>query len=204
MSFQIRPLKEFLVRPALPAALHRLSELGVNLLWSWDHTLRALFRRLDPVIWKASNYNPVVMLGRVSARDAGARGVGSALPGDLPARVRILRRLSGRARECAVQHDGGVFLDGVRSARLHADLLGRLGGAFGRSSEGLERRDAAAYGHRACCIKRVSATDARSRRLAAGTHADQRFLLTSRNATIPRGRKRTPRHCDAGRLRPCF
>ena len=66
MSFQIRPLKEFLVRPALPVALHRLSELGVNLLWSWDHNLRALFRRLDPVIWKASNYNPVVMLGRVS------------------------------------------------------------------------------------------------------------------------------------------
>jgi starch phosphorylase len=65
MSFQIRPLKEFLVRPALPPALHRLSEIGVNLLWSWDHHLRALFRRLDPVIWKASNHNPVVMLGRV-------------------------------------------------------------------------------------------------------------------------------------------
>src|SRR5271170_809008 len=65
MSFQIRPLKEFLVRPALPAALQRLSELGINLLWSWDHNLRALFRRLDPVIWKNSNYNPVVMLGRV-------------------------------------------------------------------------------------------------------------------------------------------
>src|SRR5580700_8110172 len=65
MSFQIRPLKEFLVRPALPPALQRLSELGVNLLWSWDHNLRALFRRLDPAIWKASNHNPVVMLGRV-------------------------------------------------------------------------------------------------------------------------------------------
>jgi len=65
MPFQIRPLKEFLVRPALPTALQRLSEIGVNLLWSWDHHLRALFRRLDPVIWKASNHNPVVMLGRV-------------------------------------------------------------------------------------------------------------------------------------------
>ncbi|MBZ5605247.1 MAG: alpha-glucan family phosphorylase, partial [Acidobacteriia bacterium] len=65
MSFQIRPLKEFLVRPALPAALQRLSEIGINLLWSWDHNVRALFRRLDPVIWKESNHNPVVMLGRV-------------------------------------------------------------------------------------------------------------------------------------------
>jgi starch phosphorylase len=66
MSFQIRPLKEFLVRPALPPALERLSEIGINLLWSWDHNLRSLFRRLDPAIWKASNHNPVVMLGRLS------------------------------------------------------------------------------------------------------------------------------------------
>jgi glycogen phosphorylase len=65
MPFQIRPLKEFLVRPALPPAIGRLSELGQNLLWSWDHNLRGLFRRLDPAIWKASNHNPVVMLGRV-------------------------------------------------------------------------------------------------------------------------------------------
>ncbi len=65
MAFQIRPLKEFLVRPALPPALSRLSEIGVNIYWSWDHNLRALFRRLDPVLWKASNHNPVVMLGRL-------------------------------------------------------------------------------------------------------------------------------------------
>jgi len=53
------------VRPALPPALGRLPEIGINLLWSWDHNIRALFRRLDPVIWKDSNHNPVVMLGRV-------------------------------------------------------------------------------------------------------------------------------------------
>jgi starch phosphorylase len=65
MSFQIRPLKEFLVRPALPAAIQRLSELAVNLLWSWDHNMRAVFRRLEPTVWKASNHNPIVMLGQV-------------------------------------------------------------------------------------------------------------------------------------------
>jgi starch phosphorylase len=65
MSFQIRPLKEFLVRPALPVAIQRLSELAVNLLWSWDHNLRAVFRRLEPALWKASNYNPIVLLGQV-------------------------------------------------------------------------------------------------------------------------------------------
>jgi glycogen phosphorylase len=66
MSFQIHPLKQFLVRPALPAALQRMSEIAINLHWSWNHSLRSLFRRLDPVIWKASNHNPIVMLGRVS------------------------------------------------------------------------------------------------------------------------------------------
>jgi starch phosphorylase len=65
MSFQIHPLKEFLVRPALPAAIHRLAELASNLLWSWDHNQRAVFRRLEPTIWKTSNHNPVLMLGRV-------------------------------------------------------------------------------------------------------------------------------------------
>jgi starch phosphorylase len=66
MPFQIQPLKEFLVRPALPPALSRLSELAYNLFWSWEHTERSLFRRLDPALWKACNHNPVLMLGRVS------------------------------------------------------------------------------------------------------------------------------------------
>jgi glycogen phosphorylase len=65
MSFQIRPLREFLVRPALPASLQRLPELGLNLMWSWNHSVRAVFRRLDPPTWQASNHNPVVMLGQV-------------------------------------------------------------------------------------------------------------------------------------------
>lgn len=66
MPFRVRPIQEFLVRPTLPPALDRLPQLGLNLVWSWTHALRAAFRRLDPVAWKASNYNPVVMLGRVS------------------------------------------------------------------------------------------------------------------------------------------
>ncbi|MDQ2775915.1 MAG: alpha-glucan family phosphorylase [Acidobacteriota bacterium] len=66
MPYQIQPTKEFLVRPALPAALSRLPELANNLLWSWDHTIRSLFRRLEPALWKESNHNPVLQLGRIS------------------------------------------------------------------------------------------------------------------------------------------
>lgn len=66
MAFEIQPLREFLVRPAIPPALSRLPELAYNIVWSWEPVIRALFRRLDPVAWKESSYNPVVMLGRVS------------------------------------------------------------------------------------------------------------------------------------------
>ena len=43
-----------------------MSELAYNLLWSWDHNLRALFRRLDTALWRACGNNPVLMLGKIS------------------------------------------------------------------------------------------------------------------------------------------
>jgi starch phosphorylase len=66
MAFTIRPKQEFLVRPDVPRALSRLPELAYNILWSWEPTIRGLFRRLDPGMWRECGYNPVAMLGRVS------------------------------------------------------------------------------------------------------------------------------------------
>ncbi len=66
MPFYIQPIREFLVRPALPPSLVRLSELAYNLLWSWEPIIRAVFRRLDATLWRDCGYNPVLMLGRVS------------------------------------------------------------------------------------------------------------------------------------------
>ncbi|MFN7920597.1 MAG: alpha-glucan family phosphorylase [Bryobacteraceae bacterium] len=65
MRFHVHPLQQFLVRPALPESLPRLPELANNVLWSWDHTIRALFRRLDPQLWLASGHNPILMLSQV-------------------------------------------------------------------------------------------------------------------------------------------
>jgi starch phosphorylase len=42
-----------------------MSDLAYNLLWTWDHNIRSLFRRLDPALWKNCGHNPVLMLGRV-------------------------------------------------------------------------------------------------------------------------------------------
>jgi glycogen phosphorylase len=63
MPYSVLPLKEILVRPAIPPSLERLTELAYNLVWSWDHTIRAVFRRLGPSLWKDCNHNPVQMLG---------------------------------------------------------------------------------------------------------------------------------------------
>jgi starch phosphorylase len=65
MPFQIKPVREFLVRPSLPPALSRMSELAHNIVWSWEPIIRSLFRRLDPGLWRESGYNPVALLGRV-------------------------------------------------------------------------------------------------------------------------------------------
>jgi starch phosphorylase len=65
MPFHIEPLREFLVRPSLPDSLCRLTELAYNIVWSWEPLIRAVFRRLDPVLWRDCGYNPVLMLGRV-------------------------------------------------------------------------------------------------------------------------------------------
>ena len=65
MPFEIRPIREFLVRPALPEKLSRMSELAYNIFWSWDVTIRSLFRVLDSKLWTASGHNPVRMLSEV-------------------------------------------------------------------------------------------------------------------------------------------
>src|SRR6202042_2538157 len=65
MPFNIQPIREFVVRPALPPQLARMSELAYNILWAWEPSIRTLFRRLDANLWKDSRYTPVVMLGRV-------------------------------------------------------------------------------------------------------------------------------------------
>src|ERR1019366_10358797 len=65
MPFHIQPIREFLVRPTLPESLSRLSEVAHNLLWSWEPIVRALFRRLDPPLWRGWGYHPGLMLGRV-------------------------------------------------------------------------------------------------------------------------------------------
>jgi starch phosphorylase len=62
----IKPVATINVVPNLPDSLLRLRELAYNLRWAWDQETIALFRRLDPDLWRATEHNPVWMLGLVS------------------------------------------------------------------------------------------------------------------------------------------
>ncbi|PWW23145.1 starch phosphorylase [Geodermatophilus normandii] len=63
----MRALRRFTVRAALPEALTPLSQLVMNLRWSWHAETRDLFEALDPELWRACGNDPVKVLGEVSA-----------------------------------------------------------------------------------------------------------------------------------------
>lgn len=50
----------------MPAAISRLPELAYNVWWSWNPPARALFRRLDPTLWRSTQHNPVEMLHEIT------------------------------------------------------------------------------------------------------------------------------------------
>ena len=52
------------INPKIPQRLERLEELANNLWYSWDRATRALFSRLDPILWEAVGHNPKAFLKR--------------------------------------------------------------------------------------------------------------------------------------------
>lgn len=55
--------KAFTVRPNIPPVLTPLLDIARNFWWSWTPEAIALFRGMDPVVWKACRHNPVRLLG---------------------------------------------------------------------------------------------------------------------------------------------
>src|SRR5438309_7693117 len=52
-------------RPAVPERINGLAAIAANLSWSWNRNARALFRLLDPALWRRTQHNPVELLRRV-------------------------------------------------------------------------------------------------------------------------------------------
>ncbi len=53
------------VYPKIPLPLAFLETLSRNLWWCWKPEAVELFRRIDPILWKTSNGNPIVVLSNV-------------------------------------------------------------------------------------------------------------------------------------------
>jgi starch phosphorylase len=47
---------------SLPARIDRLTDLAMDLWWTWNFQARNVFRRLDYPLWRATAHNPVQML----------------------------------------------------------------------------------------------------------------------------------------------
>ena len=53
--------------PALPERIAGLATLARNLSWSWNHEARALYRSIDPTLWRLTRHNPLALLRRSDA-----------------------------------------------------------------------------------------------------------------------------------------
>src|SRR5882762_7355405 len=52
-------------RPTVPERINGLAAVAANLSWSWNRNARALFRMLDPAVWRRTQHNPIELLRRV-------------------------------------------------------------------------------------------------------------------------------------------
>lgn len=51
----------------LPERLKPLSEISKNLWWVWNSEAKALFRDINPDLWRSTGENPVMVLQRISS-----------------------------------------------------------------------------------------------------------------------------------------
>lgn len=58
--------RDVTVKSELPAQLKALDELAKNLWWVWNSEAKALFRDLNPDLWRSTGENPVMLLQQLS------------------------------------------------------------------------------------------------------------------------------------------
>ncbi len=59
-------LKNFYVKPNLPEKLQQLNELAENLWSTWDPDAYRLYSRIDPILFRKYNHNPIKLLQNIS------------------------------------------------------------------------------------------------------------------------------------------
>ncbi len=51
--------------PTLPSEISGIKDIALNLWWTWNPRAEELFRKIDPLLWKESNENPISFLRSV-------------------------------------------------------------------------------------------------------------------------------------------
>jgi len=91
---------EHLVVPAH----QRLKELAANLWWSWDDESFALFRELDPLMWRELDHNPVALLQLLEMRALDDRASQLAMHGRINHAYRRMREYLLSKRTWGARH----------------------------------------------------------------------------------------------------
>jgi glycogen phosphorylase len=65
----VKAIRRLHVRTVLPPTLAPLSDLALNLRWSWHPPTLDLFRSIDPQRWEEVDHDPVTMLSRLTPAD---------------------------------------------------------------------------------------------------------------------------------------
>ena len=182
MRFSVPPLQEFLVRPALPASMPRLAELAYNVLWSWDHVIRAVFRRLDPHLWVASGHNPILMLSQVPQSTLERAATDPRYVAQYRRACESLDAYLERYNAAPKQGLIAYFCMEFGIVAVPADLLRRPRHSRRRPSEGGQRHRLAAGGRRPALSGGLFPPVAEPGWLAAGALSGQRFLHAARDA----------------------
>jgi len=87
----------------------RLSALAENLWWSWDDESTAVFRQLDPVVWRELGHNPVSLLRYMSIEKIEQRVAELALQSRVSYAYRRMQEYLAATRTWGNRHAGVLW-----------------------------------------------------------------------------------------------
>ncbi len=87
----------------------RLCALAQNLWWSWDDDTTALFRELDPLLWRQLAHNPVALLQRIDIDDLQERANQLVLHSRINYAYRRMQEYLASTRTWGSQHAGVLW-----------------------------------------------------------------------------------------------
>jgi len=130
-----------------PTLAERLHQLSRNLWWTWNPEVIALFRDLDPSLWRKVNHNPLAMLQSIDPVELEARAREVALDSRILFAFRRLHEYLNDQNTWAQRHAGPLLVQPVayfvaefglhESLPLYSGGLGVLAGDTVKSASDL-------------------------------------------------------------------